>query len=194
MGKHKTMKQLYFKTSSEWREWLHENHDKENELWLIFYKKETGLPSIDYESAVEEALCYGWIDSIIKKIDEQRYAQKFTPRKLKSKWSPSNKTRVNKLIKVGRMTPAGQVKIDAAKANGMWNKSDRPVLSLEIPLEFKKALDQNKKAKEYFNSLATSYKKQYIGWIVTAKKEETRKKRINESIALLEKGEKLGMK
>ena len=105
------MKQLFFQTLAEWRDWLAKNYNKESVLWLIFYKKETGISSIDYESAVEEALCYGWIDSIIKKLDESRYARKFTPRKDSSKWSEINKNRVARLIKNGRMTKIGLAKI-----------------------------------------------------------------------------------
>ena len=108
------MKSRYFKAPKEWRTWLKSNHDKETELWLIFYKKHT-RPTLDYESAVEEALCYGWIDSIIKKIDESRFARKLTPRKNRSKWSPSNKKRVEGLIKSGRMTNVGLLKIKAAQ-------------------------------------------------------------------------------
>ena len=96
------MKQLYFENSKDWRKWLKNNYEKETEVWLIFYKKESGYPTIEYEFAVEEALCYGWIDSIIKKIDNIRYARKFTPRKNNSKWSESNKTRTAKLIKDNR--------------------------------------------------------------------------------------------
>ncbi len=108
----------YSKTPAEWWEWLQNNYDRSTGVWLIFHKKDTGLPSIDYEDAVNEALCYGWIDSIIKKIDEEQYARKFTPRNYNSKWSASNKVRIEKLIHSGRMTEIGLVKIEAAKKNG----------------------------------------------------------------------------
>ncbi len=188
------MKQLYLKTAYEWREWLHNNHDKETEVWLIFFKKETGEPSIEYESAVEEALCFGWIDSIIKKIDDEKYARKFTPRKDSSKWSELNKKRVARLIENNRMTEIGMAKIESAKSNGQWDKPDRPNIQFEIPKEFQVALDQNRKAKENYEQLAPTYQKQYIGWIVVAKRQETKEKRIKESIELLEKGKKLGLK
>ncbi|UCE08612.1 MAG: YdeI/OmpD-associated family protein [bacterium] len=188
------MKRVHFKTSDEWREWLKSNHDKENEMWLIFFKKETGEPSIEYEAAVEEALCFGWIDSIIKKIDEKRYVRKFTPRKDSSKWSELNKNRIAKLIKNNRMTEVGLVKIETAKRNGLWDKPDRPNIQFDIPKEFQSALNKNQKAKENFNQLAPTYQKQYIGWIVIAKRQETRERRIKESIDLLEKGQKLGLK
>ncbi len=188
------MKQLYFKTSQEWREWLANNNDKETEIWLIFFKKDTGKPSMEYESSVEEALCFGWIDSIIKKIDESKYARKFTPRKDNSNWSEANKKRVERLINNQRMTDIGLVKIETAKQNGQWDKPDRPDISFDIPEEFKKALDKNNEAKEYFEQLALTYRKQFIGWIVVTKRPETKEKRINESIKLLAKGQKLGLK
>jgi uncharacterized protein YdeI (YjbR/CyaY-like superfamily) len=161
---------------------------------LVFYKKETSKPTVAYEAAVEEALCFGWIDSIIKKIDAERYARKFTPRSDKSNWSQLNKKRVNKMIKQGRMTEVGLAKIKTAKKTGLWNKNGRPQISLEIPPEFANALARNKKAKENYDKLAPSYRKFYIGWIATAKRPETKKRRISESIALLEKGQKLGLK
>ena len=187
------MKSLYFKTPQEWRTWLKSNHDRETELWLIFYKNNI-RPTLDYESAVEEALCFGWIDSIIKKIDEKRFVRKFTPRKNRSKWSPSNKKRVERLIKSGRMTPIGLSKIKAAQKSGSWDESDRPVINFDPPEVFKKALNDNRKAKEFFGQLAPAYQKQFIGWIKVAKRQETIEKRISESIKLLEKGEKLSLK
>ncbi|MBN1349813.1 YdeI/OmpD-associated family protein [candidate division KSB1 bacterium] len=188
------MQQQYFQTSDEWRNWLQENHAKENKIWLLFYKKETGKPSIDYESAVEEALCFGWIDSIIKKIDDQKYARKFTPRKDDSNWSELNKKRVKKLIASNRMTEVGLAKINIAKKNGQWDKPDRPNIPVELPPDFQHALEQNPKANENFQKLALTYQKHYIGWISIAKRQETKEKRIKESIALLERGEKLGLK
>ncbi|RMF57603.1 MAG: hypothetical protein D6743_18770 [Calditrichaeota bacterium] len=188
------MKSRYFKTVREWRTWLRENHDKEKELWLIFFKKGTGRASLDYESAVEEALCFGWIDGLIKKIDETRFARKFTPRKESSKWSALNKARAERLIKSGRMTPAGLAKIEAARQNGKWDQPDRPVITLALPDDFKKALGENEKAREFFEQLAPSYRKQFIGWITIARRQETRTKRIRESIRLLEGGEKLGLR
>lgn len=188
------MKQLYVTNRDQWRDWLSNNHAAEAGIWLIFYKKETFKPTIAYEAAVEEAICFGWIDSIIKKIDAARYARKFTPRSEKSKWSPLNKKRANKMIKQGRMTEVGLAKIKTAKKTGLWDKDARPRIPLDIPPEFAKALSHNKKAKENFDKLAPSYRKHYIGWITVAKRPETKKRRIDESIALLEKGKKLGLK
>ena len=188
------IRQLYVADREQWRDWLSENHSKEAGIWLVFYKKETSKPTIAYEAAVEEALCFGWIDSIIKKIDAEKYARKFTPRSDKSKWSQLNKKRANKMIKKGRMTEVGLAKIKSAKKKELWDKDDRPRISLDIPPEFAKALARNKKAKENFDKLAPSYRKHYIGWITVAKRPETKKRRIEESIALLEKGQKLGLK
>ena len=188
------MKQLYVADREQWRQWLSENHATKAGIWLVFYKKETSKPTIEYEAAVEEALCFGWIDSIIKKIDASKYARKFTPRSDKSRWSKLNKKRANKMIKQGRMTEVGLAKIKAAKKTGRWDEDARPQISLEIPPEFAKALACNKKAKETFDKLAPSYRKHYIGWITIAKRQETKKRRIAESIALLEKGKRLGLK
>ena len=188
------MRQLYFKTSDNWREWLRSNHDKENEVWLIFIKKEVRKPSIEYESAVEEALCFGWIDSIIKKLDDERYIRKFTPRRSNSRWSELNKKRVGKLMRQGHMTKTGITRVTEAKESGLWKKSDQPEISFEIPREFESALAKSKKAKIFFDQLAPAYQKQFIGWISVAKRQETRDRRVCESVALLKQGRKLGMK
>lgn len=188
------MKQLQVKNSVEWRKWLSLNHNKVDGVWLVFLKGKEKMNSLDYEKAVEDALCYGWIDSIIKKLDEEKYVRKFTPRKDKSRWSDLNKSRVKKLIKEKKMTPVGLAKIEAAKKNGFWNKPIESYADFELPKEFKTALRKNAKAENFFNSLAPSYKKYFIGWISTAKKEETRAARIKESVKLLSAGKKLGMK
>ena len=188
------MNQLYIKASSEWRKWLSINHNKVEEVWLIFYKKVTGKASMDYEAAVEEALCFGWIDSIVKKIDEEKYARKFTPRKDKSVWSELNKKRVKKVVTEGRMTEHGLEKIEAAKKSGKWYEDEKPDISFSMPPLFSEALKKNNKAKKNFEKLSPSHRKHYIGWIATAKREKTIRKRIEESIKLLGKGGKLGLK
>ena len=189
------MKTVEVKNRADWRAWLAANHDKETEIWLVYHKKGTGKEAIDYESSVEEALCYGWVDSIIKKIDETKYVRKFTPRKDDSKWSPSNKRRVKKLVKERLMTEFGLQKIEAAKRSGQWDAPDqRPELSFEMHPEFAEALKKNKQAKETFDKLALTHQKQYLGWIEVAKRPETREKRIKESIRLLAAGKKLGLR
>jgi uncharacterized protein YdeI (YjbR/CyaY-like superfamily) len=189
------MKKLQFTNRNEWRDWLKENHHQEQEIWLVYYKKKTGKKSIPYGASVEEALCFGWIDSIIKKIDDSRYARKFTPRTENSNWSALNINRAERMIQAGLMTEHGLRLVEAAKAAGKWEKPvQKPVLSYQIHPDFEKALRSSKIARENFDDLAPSYQKQYIGWIQTAKRETTRQRRIAESIRLLEQGQKLGLK
>jgi uncharacterized protein YdeI (YjbR/CyaY-like superfamily) len=127
------MKQVHVSTRGQWRRWLAENYDKEEDgIWLVFYKKETGRPSLEYEESVEEALCFGWIDSIIKRIDDDKYCRKFTPRKDSSRWSNTNRRRVEKIIKEGGMTEFGLAKVEAAKGSGNWEMDTRPVISMDI--------------------------------------------------------------
>ena len=188
------MKELSVTTRSQWRRWLSRNHDRSNGVWLVFHRKATGVATLAYEDVVEEALCYGWIDSIIRKLDERRYARKLTPRNNDSNWSATNIKRVDKLIQRGLMTKAGLNKIAAARKAGLYKPDKPPILSFTMPSEFERALSGNKKATAFFTQLAPSYRKQYIGWISNARRPETRMKRVAESIRLLEQGEKLGLK
>jgi uncharacterized protein YdeI (YjbR/CyaY-like superfamily) len=189
------MKTVEVKDRAEWRAWLAANHDKEAEVWLVYYKKETGKASVAYGASVEEALCYGWVDSIIKSLDDTKYARKFTPRNEDSKWSPSNIKRVEKMMREGLMTEHVLRLVEAAKRTGHWDAPTRkPTLTFEMPAAFTEALKDNAKAKETFDNLAPTYRKQYLAWIGTAKRAETKEKRIKESIRLLEKGEKLGLR
>jgi uncharacterized protein YdeI (YjbR/CyaY-like superfamily) len=188
------MEQLYTKTANEWREWLKINHELIDGVWLVFYKKESGKPTISYYDALDEALCYGWIDSIIKKVDESKYVRKFTKRNDNSKWSEINKKRIEILIKEKRMTKFGMRKIEIAKQNGKWFEIDKPEINSENQDEFESALSKNKSANDSFKKLAPSFQKQYLLWISAAKQPATKEKRIKESILLLEKGQKLGLK
>jgi uncharacterized protein YdeI (YjbR/CyaY-like superfamily) len=189
------MKQLHVSNRDQWRRWLAENHNKEaSGIWLLFHKKEKGIPSLEYEESVEEALCFGWIDSIIKSIDDDKYCRKFTPRKVASRWSNTNKKRVEKIIKEGRMTEFGLAKIEAAKKSGMWEMDPRPVIELDVPQELAEALSRHRRAKEFFEKLAPTYRKHFIAWIAIAKRPETRTKRLKEALDLLGRGEKLGLK
>ncbi len=185
---------LHVANRDDWRTWLRNNHDTKKEVWLIYYKKHTGKPRIPYDDAVEEALCFGWIDSTVKKIDDEKFAQKFTPRKDKSKWSETNKKRARKMIKEGKMTKAGLAKIGEAKSNGEWFKTASVRKQLVIPSYIEKALAANKEAQDNFTNLANGYKRQLVGWITSAKREETRKRRLTHAIRLLEQNKKLGMK
>jgi len=143
---------------------------------------------------VEEALCFGWIDSIIKRINDDKYCRKFTPRKLISGWSTINKKRVEKIIKEGRMTEFGLAKIEAAKKSGTWEMDPRPVIKLDVPQELAEALSRHGRAKEFFEKLVPTYRKHFIAWIATAKRPETKAKRLHEALALLGRREKLGLK
>lgn len=189
------MNQLYLKTPGEWRKWLSKNHKNSKGVWLVFYKKETRILTLNYEVSVEEALCFGWIDSLVKKIDEQKYVRKFTPRNDKSVWSELNKRRVKKVINEGRMTKFGLAKIEAAKKNGSWTKQLKGVeISYDIPKDFISELKKNTKAKKNFDKIPPSHKKRYYMWINIAKKKETRDKRIAEAVKLLSKNANLGLK
>jgi uncharacterized protein YdeI (YjbR/CyaY-like superfamily) len=181
---------LYVTTRDEWRQWLEQNHDTQNEVWLIFYKNHTGKPTIPYSDAVEEAICFGWIDSIVKRIDDEKFLRKFTPRRDTSKWSPSNIRRIKKMINQGRMTEAGMQKIDESA----FERKAEPKKESVIPSYIEEALKAHPGAWDNFVTLAPGYKQQYIRWVISAKREETQKRRLAELITVLEKNEKLGMK
>ncbi len=179
---------------ADWRTWLEENYDTEKEVWLIHYKKHTGALSISYEDAVEEALCFGWIDGLLRRIDDEKYILRYSPRRKQSVWSDSNKKRVEKLIEQGRMTKAGLTKVKQAKENGEWDKAMSREEDPPVPLDLKRALAVNKNARKNFNKFAPSYQKQYIWWITSAKREETRAKRIEETVNRSAQNKKPGMK
>jgi uncharacterized protein YdeI (YjbR/CyaY-like superfamily) len=182
--------ELHFAERRAWRAWLEENHEKVHEVWLLFYKKHTGVATISYDDAVEEALCYGWIDSLIKRLDEDRYARKFTPRSDTSRWSASNLARIERLKAAGRMTPAGLAKIP----DGVTAVVPPAKQVGAVPAYFRDALDANPSARETFEGLAPSYRRNYVAWVDSAKREATRRRRLAEALARLEKGERLPMK
>jgi uncharacterized protein YdeI (YjbR/CyaY-like superfamily) len=182
-------------TSREnWRKWLEKNHSAKKGVWLIYHKVHIGKPSIPYNDSIEEALCFGWIDGIIKKLDDERFCRRFTPRTKNSRWSQSNKKRAEKMIKEGRMTEAGMALIREAKQSGEWSKAHAEKGDLETPLFFKEALARNKKASDYFQTLASTYRRHFIGWVSSAKREETRTKRLAEALSYLEQNKKLPLK
>ncbi len=185
-------KRKSFKNRDNWRAWLAENNATAPELWLVLYKKNSGKPTVTYDEAVEEALCFGWIDGIIKAIDEEKYATRFSPRRSGSIWSESNKKRVAKMIALGRMTKVGLTKVREAKANGEWDKALAREDVTKIPLELERALQADKIALEKFERLAPSHKRQYIYWIGEAKRDVTRQKRIQETIKMLKANKRLG--
>lgn len=175
--------QFYAATRAEWRAWLDANHATAKGVWLIYYKKESGKPRVSYDEAVEEALCYGWIDSVPKTIDEERYRQLFTPRKKSSGWSRPNKIRVERLIAEGLMMPAGQKAIDIAKENGKWDSLDE-VENLTIPDDLQAALEEYPPALENFTAFSRSAKRGILEWIHNAKRPETRINRVLETARL----------
>ena len=185
---------LYVTNRDDWRTWLERNHDAKKEVWLIYYKKHTGKPTIPYADAVEEALCFGWVDSTIQRIDDEKYARKFTPRKNKSKWSELNIKRARKMIRQGRMTKAELAKFkEAQKRNKSGPKAEPSKNKLVIPPDLKKALSTNAKVWDNFDSFAPSYKKLYIRRITYAKKKETREKRIKQTISWAAQNKKPSM-
>ncbi len=187
-------KYLDLKNRGQWRKWLSKNYGSVKEIWLVYYKRHTGEKSIPYEDSVEEALCFGWVDSTVNRLDDERYARKFTPRKGDSVWSDLNKTRARKMIKEGLMTKHGLARIEDAKRSGEWFRPAEVRTELVVPESVKKVLRGNKRARDNFERLAPSHKRQYIGWITAAKKEETQKRRLKEMVRNLEQNRKLGMK
>jgi uncharacterized protein YdeI (YjbR/CyaY-like superfamily) len=171
------------KTRAEWRAWLEQNHAQSAGVWLISYKKATGKPRFEYAEGVEEALCFGWIDGKANKLDDERSMQYYAPRKTGSGWSKSNKERVERLTEAGLMAPAGLAKVEAAKADGSWNALDA-VDALEIPPDLQEALGENAAANGYFAAFPKSVKRAILEWIASAKKPETRSKRIEETVRL----------
>jgi uncharacterized protein YdeI (YjbR/CyaY-like superfamily) len=191
----KPIKTLHVTTREEWRDWLAANHATEREIWLVYFKQHTGQPRVAYDHAVEEALCFGWIDSIVRRLDDDRYAQKFTPRRNTSKWSESNLRRFANLVKERRMTPAGLTKGPLTlETDPKKPSAPPPGADIEVPEYIQYRLQRNPKAWRFFQGLAPSYRRLYVGWIDAAKREETRQKRLEEAIALLEQNKKLGLK
>jgi len=187
------MKARLFKNRAEWRAWLERNHDKKKEIWLAYFKKHTGKTSLKYEEALEEALCFGWIDSTVNRLDAERYMQKWTPRNEKSIWSASNKARVKKLIAAGLMAEPGLAKVRAAKRNGSWTKLDKIDLREEVPQDLLDALALRPGIKAKFDRMAPSQKKLYSWWIESAKRPETRARRISETLKRVDAGRRAGM-
>ncbi|MGZ3618766.1 MAG: YdeI/OmpD-associated family protein, partial [Ktedonobacteraceae bacterium] len=176
----------YAKDRTGWRNWLEANHATSPGVWLVYYKKHTDQPSIAYADAVEEALCFGWVDSRPNVLDDERYKQLFSPRNPKSPWSKLNKRRVEKLIQEGLMTKVGLDKIEAAKQSGTWNAYDA-IEDLTIPEDLEQALAANPTANQYFQAFSNSSKKNILWWIGSAKQPATRSKRIEETVNLAAK-------
>lgn len=180
-GTGRPLQQVYAPDRAAWRAWLAEHHAASPGVWLIFDKKEARRERLAYGDAVEEALCFGWIDSLTRTLDDARYQQLFTPRKPKSTWSRSNKTRVERLLARGLMQPAGLAAIEIAKQNGAWNSLDA-VDAMEIPPDLATALRKNSRALRNFEAFAPSIRRGFLYWVLSAKRPETRAKRIAETV------------
>ena len=181
---------LSFSNIKEWNYWLVKNHLNTAGVWIRFFKKDSDIETITHDEALDEALCFGWIDGQLNKYDDKSWLQKFTPRRAKSIWSKKNAEHAEQLIKLGKMKPAGLSEINKAKEDGRWQKAYDSPANLKIPDDFLKKLSKEKKAYKFFETLnrANLYS---ISWqLQTAKKPETRKKRMTQIIEMLSKGEK----
>lgn len=174
---------FYAETQLHWRQWLEKNHEKEIAVWLIIYKKDASASSLPHTNAVDEALCFGWIDSLTVKRDEESRYQLFSKRKAKSNWSAINKNKALTMIEKGLMQPAGLKTIEIAKANGMWDALN-DVENLIVPHDLKKAFDNNTTAFNNWEKFPKSVKKAILKWIAEAKREETRLARVSETVRL----------
>lgn len=187
------IKQHLFRQRQEFRTWLQEHHASENELWLVFYKRGSGKTSITNEEAVEEALCFGWINGKVNRMDAERYMQRFSPRHDKSIWAKSNKRRVAKLIAEGLMTDAGMERVNAAKANGSWSELESIDPDGAIPADLEQALKLNARARTNFFQFTANQRRDYLWWLNSARRAETRKKRIEEIVHRAENNRKPGV-
>ena len=177
------------KNKKDWRKWLEVNHKSEDAVWLIFYKKKSPNHNLTWSESVDEALCFGWVDSLKKTIDAESYKQYFSKRKPKSNWSKINKEKVQSLIEKGLMKEEGYKSIEIAKENGYWSVLD-DVEDLVIPDDLLEAFSNFKGSKEFFDGLSNSMKKGFLYWVVSAKRESTRRKRILEIVENASKNRK----
>ena len=185
------MKTFVAQTADQWREWLDQHHDSESEVWLVFQKRHTGVVSIAHADARDEALCFGWVDSLVKRLDDSRYTVKFTPRKPSSRWSTINRKRYAALKASGRLKPSG---IERAPTDRGYRLRPRYQMPATVPRYIQAALRKHPAAWQYFERLAPSHRRRYIGWIESAKREETKARRLKEAIRLLTAGKPLGLK
>jgi uncharacterized protein YdeI (YjbR/CyaY-like superfamily) len=186
------MKTLLVRTLERWRDWLTEHHASESEVWLIFYKRHTGAASIVYKDARDEALCFGWADSLVKRLDDRRYAQKFTPRRADSRWSDVNRKRYAELKTTGRLKPPG---IERPPTNrGSAPRPPRLPMPAKLPAYIEAALRKQATALRHFEALSPAQRRRYLAWIESAKREETKLRRLKAAIRLLKSGKALGLK
>jgi uncharacterized protein YdeI (YjbR/CyaY-like superfamily) len=173
---------FYAPDRDTWRAWLVEHGATSKEIWLLFYKKVTGHPGVKYEEAVEEALCFGWIDGQLRRIDDEKHAIRFSPRKPGSVWAESNKARVARMIEQGRMTEAGMALVRAAQESGEWSRAAEREDVDSVPPDLQSALAENERANRNFHAFPPSARKTYLYWIGAAKHEATRRRRIVEVV------------
>ena len=185
------MKTYDARTAERWHKWLEKHHDTESEVWLIFYKLHTGVKSIAYQDALDEALCFGWVDSLVKRIDDDRFARKFTPRKADSHWSAINRKRYAELKAAGRVMPSGVARAPTDKG---YEERQRFEMPDAVPRYIQAAIKMEPAAWKYFQALSPSHRRKYIGWIETAKGEETKLRRLDEAVQTLAAGKPLGLK
>lgn len=183
-------KTFYAKDRAAWRRWLQRNHGRESEVLLLFYRKATGQPCVGYDEAVREALCFGWIDGLKQRVDEQRYTYRFTPRRKGSAWSPSNKRRIAELEAAGLMAPAGIAVLEAARNDGSYAVDARAPEVKEAPAELLSALRKDAAARKLYEALPPGHQRQWQRWIAEAKKSETRERRAAQTIVKLKAGER----
>lgn len=182
---------LSFQSKKKWSDWLAGQHDKSGGVWVKISKKDSGISSVTYEEALDVALCYGWIDGQKKGFDDQYWLQKFTPRGPKSIWSKINTEKAERLIASGEMKPAGLKAIELAKQDGRWNAAYEGQRTISVPDDFQAALDKNKKAKSFFATLNSANRYAILFRIHNVKKPETRARKIQQFVEMLERGEKI---
>ena len=186
------MKTLLVRTLDRWRDWLTEYHASESEVWLIFHKQHTAVSSIDYKDALDEALCFGWVDSLVKRLDDRRFVRKFTPRRADSRWSTVNRKRYAQLKALGRLKPPGIQRPPTSR--GSAPRPARLEIPQKLPEYIQTTLTKHPKALRHFEALPVSERRRYFTWIESAKREETKLRRLAEAIRLLANGKVLGLK
>lgn len=182
---------LNIKSSADWHGWLEKHHSQQTGVWLLHAKKGGGQISVSYTEAVDEALCYGWIDSLKQTFDDLYYKQKYTPRKPRSVWSKINVAKAEQFIKDGRMRPSGLMAVEIAKANGEWARAYDPGSTMAVPKDFQEALNKNPRAKKFFLTLNKTNSYAILWRIQTTKRPETRTARIAKFVDMLNEGKKL---
>jgi uncharacterized protein YdeI (YjbR/CyaY-like superfamily) len=180
-----------FRSRAAWAKWLERHHGDEAGVWLKFAKKGTGVTTVTYAEALEVALCYGWIDAHVRRLDETYYLQRFVPRRARSKWSKINRDAATRLIEAGAMQPPGLAEVERAKADGRWEAAYDSPASATVPEDFERALARNKKAREFFGTLSGSNRYAILYRIQDAKRPETRARRIAQFVDMLARGEKI---